>query len=269
MKIDLFNYKKYKKYLTDKIESESKASKGIRLKLANHIGCQPSYLSQVMNGNPHFTLEQAQLINSFFHHNKVEAKYFLLLIQHERAGTKELKKFFEEQIEEELNSKFDLKKRLPNTEDIPDVAKHRYYSAWYYSAIHMMLSMPECQEVSFISERLHLPPQLVKEVIQFLEDTGLIRLEKNIYELTKKRIHLERDSLFIHHHHINWRSQALQSVEKNLLTDMHYSNTFTLAKKDFPKIKEIFLKAIEDARAIIRPSKDEDVYAITLDVFNV
>ncbi len=269
MKIDVLNYKKYKKYLYDKIESEGKALKGLRLKLANHIGCQPSYLSQVINGNPHFTLEQAQLINTFFLHNKTETKYFLLLVQHERAGTKELKYFFAQQIEEVLDSKFDLKKRLPDTEDIPDQAKHRYYSAWYYSVIHMILSMPECQEVNFIANRLHLPPQLVKDVIQFLEDTGLIKLEKNIYELTKKRIHLERDSVFIHQHHINWRSQTLQSVEKNLPTDMHYSITFTLAEKDFPKIKEVFLKAIESANAIISPSKNEDVYAITLDVFNV
>lgn len=266
---NIFKYKKYKDYLRNKLEQDGKLTKGLRLKLANHIGCQPSYLSQVLNGNPHFTLEQASLINSFFIHNKLEAKYFLLLVQYERSGTKDLKDFFLEQIEEILESRFDLKKRLKDTEEIPDEARHRYYSAWYYSVIHIILSIPEFQSINAISNRLHLPAALVKDTIEFLEETGLIKNEKGVYMLTKKRIHLDRDSIFIQQHHINWRSQALQSAEKNLTHDMHYSNTFSLARKDFPKIKEIFLKAIEDARSVIKPSKDEEMFAITLDVFNV
>lgn len=266
---NVFKYKKYKKYLADKIEHNGKLTKGLRLKLSDHIGCQPSYLSQVLNGNPHFTLEQAHLINSFFMHNKTEAKYFLLLVQSDRSGTKELREFFSEQIEEILESRFDLKKSLKDTEEVPDEARHQYYSTWYYSVIHIILSIPEFQDTSTIAKRLNLPPQLVKSAMEFLEENGLIKSEKGGYAVTKKRIHLERDSIFIQQHHINWRSQALQSAEKNLPSDMHYSNTFSLARKDFPKIKEIFLKAIEDARAVIRPSKDEEMYAITLDVFNV
>ncbi|MES2768956.1 MAG: TIGR02147 family protein [Bdellovibrionota bacterium] len=269
MKIDVINYKKYKKYLADKVDHDSKLTKGLRLKLCDHIGCQPSYLSQVLNGNPQFTLEQAHLINSFFMHNKLEAKYFLLLVQMERAGTKNLKDFFSEQIEEILESRFDLKKRLKETDEIPDEARHRYYSTWYYSAIHIILAIPEFQDIDSIAKRFNLPPQIVKDAIQFLDETGLIKSEKGVYVLTNKTIHLERNSVFIHQHHINWRSQALQSAEKNLPTDMHYSNTCSIARKDFPKIKEIFLKAIEDARTVIRPSKDEELYAITLDVFNV
>jgi hypothetical protein len=132
-----------------------------------------------------------------------------------------------------------------------------------------MLSIPEFQSVTAISQRLRLPPSLVKGVVEFLEDSGIVHKEKRGYNISKKRVHLERESDFIQHHHINWRSQALQSVEKNLVTDMHYSTTFSLAESDFPKIKEIFLKAIEDTRSIIRPSKDEELYAITLDVFNL
>ncbi|MDX9732051.1 MAG: TIGR02147 family protein, partial [Bdellovibrionales bacterium] len=163
---EIFQYKHYKRYLRDRLTHETKFTKGLKIKLARHIGCQPSYLSQVLNGDPNFTLEQATLLNDFFNHGKTEAKYFLLLLQHERAGTKRLKDFFIEEIEALREERFNLKKRLPDTEELPASTRHNYYSSWYYSAIHIMLSIPEFQSVTAISQRLRLPPSLVKGVVE-------------------------------------------------------------------------------------------------------
>lgn len=269
LKIDVFEFKDYKKYTTRKIDSEFKDVRGVKLQLATHIGCQPSYVSQVLNGNPHFTLEQTYALSDFFGHNKLEANYFFLLVQYARSGTQGLQTFFLDQIKEQQTVKFNLKQRFVETEEVPQEAHHKYYSAWYYAAIHVILSIPEFSNLNKISERLHLPLKLVVEVVDFLEMNGLIKTVDGKFELTKNRIHLDRDSTFIQRHHVNWRSQSLQSAEKNNIDDLHYSNVVTLSKADYPKVKDIFIKAIEQARAIIKPSKEEDICALTIDVFKL
>lgn len=269
MKINLFDYDDYKSYLNVRITEEASAEKGYRSRLSEFVQCQQSYLSQVLKGRPDFTLEQACRLNQFLHHDKTESKYFILLVEKSRSGTKELEKFFNEQINELKKERFHLKKRLKETEDIKLEDQHKYYSTWFYSAIYVILSIPKYQSVHAISQRLNLPEEIVGDVINFLNECGLIENVNGIYKVTKKRLHLDRSSTFIQRHHINWRSQSLQSVEKNLAEDLHFSTVVSLSNEDFGKIKEIFVQAISKAREVIAPSPEEEIVAITLDVFKL
>lgn len=244
--------------------------KGYRGRLCEAVGCQLSYLSQVLNGKPDFTLEQSHRLNQFLLHDREEARFFLLLVQHSRAGTHELKGFLAEQLQELRTEHFDTRTRLKkDTTQISQQDQHKYYSTWFYSAVYVMLSVPELQDPRLISSRLNLPLTLTMEVIQFLEDIGLIRKEGSRFLATERVIHLGKDSEFIRRHHVNWRSQAMLSAEKNLLGDFHYSSVFAIAKKDFDRLKEIYVSAMEDARKVIRPSPEEEVYAFTLDLFRL
>lgn len=267
MIINVFNYSDYKLYLSDKLSFLGQTERGWKQKTAEYVGCQPSYLSQVLNGKPDLTLEQAVRINQLFFHDKVESRYFILLVELGRASTRELRDFFSEQIKELQQSRFDLKKRLRETDQISPDAMNKYYSTWFYSAIHIALAVPELQDARAIAKKFHLPEETVADVIKFLEECGLIEKENDRYIFTKMRIHLDRGSDFIQRHHINWRSQSLQSVEKNLPDDLHFSTVFAITKSDFNNIKEIFIQSIESARKIIRPSDSEEIYALTIDLF--
>lgn len=269
MKIDIYKFEEYKSYLALRIKSDGRITRGVRQKMSDFVGCQPSYLSQVLNGKPHFTLEQAYRLNEFFLHDRSESQYFMLLVEHGRAGSRELKNFFLDQILDAKKNRMQLKNRLKNTEDIPEQVRHQYYSAWFYAAIHVILSIPEYQDAAKIASRLNLPIDLVVKTIRFLENSGLIEQKQNSYKFTKRSIHLGADSEFIQRHHINWRSQALQSAEKNLPNDLHYSNVIALSKSDSHNVKEVFLCAIEEARAIVKPSKEEEIFTVTLDFFRL
>jgi hypothetical protein len=109
----------------------------------------------------------------------------------------------------------------------------------------------------------------VEEAIQFLEDNQLIEATPNGFKYTQTKIHLSRESDFIQRHHINWRSQALQSVEKNLPEDLHDSLTFAISKEDKNRIREILIQAIEKSRQIIGPSPSEELVALTIDLFDI
>ncbi len=268
LKRQLFEYVDYKKYLKDKIASDEQA-RGLRIKISRFIGCQPSYFSQVLNSKPHLMLEQASLINQFLQHSQIEAQYFILLVNFARAGTSDLKRHFAEQMSEVQKAQFHLKTRFKKTGGIPISAQQKYYSAWFYSAIHVALLIPKLQTTNRLAEHFHLPVSLVADVISFFESIGLVEYKKNSLQVTQKRIHLERESDFIQRHHINWRSQALQSAEKNLPQDLHYSLVVAISEEDFIKIKEILISSIETAREVIGPSKEESIYGLTLDFFQL
>lgn len=268
MKKLLFEYTDYKAYLLDRIESDEQA-RGLRIKISKFIGCQPSYFSQVLNSKPHLMLEQASQLNHFFQHTPLEAQYFILLVNYARAGTPDLRRHFSEQMAELQKSRFNLKKRFKKVDRISESAQQKYYSAWYYAAIHMALLIPRLQTIPRLAEHFHLPLPLVTEVIEFFESVGLVTHTKGALQVTQKRVHLERESEFIRGHHIHWRSQALQSAEKNLPQDLHYSVVTSISHEDFAKIKEILVKSVEAARELIGPSENETVCALTLDLFQL
>ena len=268
MSVNILDFEEYKPYLAEKLTKEAENDRSYRSKLTEYVRCQSSYISQVLNGKPDFTLEQALRVSEFLKHDEVEAHYFILLVEKSRAGTVELSEFFNKRIKDIKKKQFDLKKRLSTTGKVREEDQHKYYSSWIYSAIYVMISIP-AQNAETISKRLLLPQDMVQDALTFLVESGLIEKDEDTYKQTKKLLHLDRNSPFIHMHHINWRSQALQSVEKNFPTDLHYSTVVTLSKEDVEKVKEVYTQAINNARNIMIPSKEEEIIAITLDVFKL
>jgi len=87
--VDIYDFGDYKTYLHTKVGPRT-TRKGIRGALARTLRCQPTYVSQVLYGRAHFSLEQAELVSDFFGHTSDERHYLILLLQKDRAGTKRL-----------------------------------------------------------------------------------------------------------------------------------------------------------------------------------
>ncbi|WPU63994.1 TIGR02147 family protein [Peredibacter starrii] len=267
MKKTLFDYLDYKLYLNERIDNSPSKGRGIKLKIAEYLNCQSAFVSQVLNGIPHFSLEQGVKLNSFLGHTKEESRFFLLLLQLERAGTNELRDYFMEEIKDILSKRSEIKNRIDIKKSLKPVDQQIYYSSWYYGAIHMLLSIKEFQTAEKIIERLHLSREKVTEILNFLQDTGLAVKKGEHYEIGVTRIHLNKDSPQIQRHHTNWRLRAIDSIDLNLNQDLHYSSLVSMSRKDVPVVREILLKAIEDCRKVIKESKEEEIQAICIDFF--
>lgn len=267
MKKTLFDHLDYKTYLNEHILDSPSKGRGMKLKIAEHLNCQSAFVSQVLNGIPHFSLEQGVKLNLFLGHTKEEARFFLLLLQLERAGTKELREYFLEEIKDILNKRSEIKNRIDIKKSLKPVDQQTYYSTWHYAAIHMLLSIPEFQTPEKIVQRLNLGREKVIEILDFLENTGLAVKKGGYYEIGVTRIHLHKDSPQIQRHHTNWRLRAIDSIDNNLGQDLHYSSLVSMSSKDVPAVREILLKAIEDCRKVIKVSKEEEIQAICIDLF--
>ncbi|MBL7542462.1 MAG: TIGR02147 family protein [Bdellovibrionaceae bacterium] len=267
MSSSIFDFKGYKDYLNKVLSTESKKRSGKRALLSKAVNCHSAYVSQVLNGQSHFSLEQADKINIFLKHSKIESHFFLLLVQHGRAGTENLRRHFLEQINQTLEKQFDLKNRLQFKKILSKEDQARYYSAWYFAAIHVLVSVPAMKTKEDFSQYLGISIDKTSEALDFLKSVGLIVESGNRYEVGTGSIHLGRESAMISKHHTNWRLQAIQSLDNGTANDLHYSSVITASEQDSTKIREIMVKAIEEIRAVVKTSQDESGFCYSLDFF--
>ncbi len=271
MKKNIFDYKNYKSYLLELINSKPRRGRGVRSELAVSIGCPVSHISQVLKGSSHFSAEQAHGLNESLGHSQEESEFFLLLIQFARAGTSNLRRFSENQINRVLERRLILKDRLEVKNSLNKEDQAVFYSSWHYQAIHIMLTVERLQTKEALSKCLNLSVKKVSEILDFLISIGLVIQEKGRFRVGTTRIHLGNDSPMISKHHINWRIRAIHSLDSESRDeDLHYSSVISTSEEDFLKIKTMHVKHIEAIKDIIRDSKpEEEVLCFSLDFFRL
>ncbi|MBC7386214.1 MAG: DUF4423 domain-containing protein [Cryobacterium sp.] len=266
MEKTVFQHTDYKIYLKQCLSSRPRGEQG---RLAGKIRCHSGYVSQVLQGDAHFSAEQAIDINLFLNHSKAASTYFLLLIQHARAGTSALRAHIAEQMHVVLENQLVLKNRFPAAAIVSESDQAIIYGSWHFVAVHMAVLVPRLRKVTAIAEYLGIPLPRVKEVVEVLIRAGLVRDEGSRLSIGKSTVHLSHDSPFIARHHTNWRIKALESLDCKTLNDVHYSSVVTIAKADAPKVREILVRAIEEVRRTVKPSADEALYCYGIDWFKV
>lgn len=265
-KKNLFDFLSYKDYLKQNLGG-FRARNGMRKKAAEYMKCQTTYLSKVLNENAQLSLEQAQSMNEFMGHDLEESDFFLLLVQKERAGTKKLSDYFESKIHSHLQNRTSIRNRLKSQEGLNSDDQVTYYSKWYYSCIHVMVSIPGLDTKSALVEYLNLPASTISEALDFLETRGLLINRGQRYEIGPRHLHLPQESPHITKHHGNWRVQALSSLDSPKTNDLHYSVVVTLSNEDALKIRRRIIDMIQENMNIIKESKEECTLAMCLDYF--
>lgn len=265
----VFDFQEYKEYLKAAISSRPRNGRGFRSHIAAAMRCQMTYLSRVLNGNAHLSLEQAEKVNSLLGHSTEEADFFLLLVQLNRAGSAELRDRFRRHVREVLQKRLNLRNRLAYKQGLNREDQSIYYSSWHYAAIHMLLTIPQFQSKEVLSKRTGLSPDVVANILEFLISVGLAQIEDNRYKTGPTQIYLENDSPMISKHHINWRMQAIRSIDRARAEDLHYSSVVAISYDDSLRIRDILVKAIEQIRPVIKTSKEEALFSYGIDLFEV
>ena len=268
-KVEVFDFKDYKPYLEKTLELRAEHQKGQKSKLAQFIGCNPAYLSQILNGITDLSPEQAQATNAFLGHTPLESRFFLNLVLLSRSGTKELKSFYEGELKQQLQERRDLKNRFQSNRTLSEVDQARYYSSWYYAAIHVAVSLAHLRSKTQISQALDIPLATVGSALEFLVQMGLLKMHGSEYRQGEVSLYLGSDSGFLTKHHTNWRMKAIQSLDHVSEEDLHYSGVITCSEDDSEKIKEILIQAVGKIRETVKKSGDETLRVYNVDFFSI
>ncbi len=263
----VFEYRDYKKYLNRLIETYPNSGRGQRRLLAEAIRCQVAYVSHVLSGAYHFSPEQAEAASRFFGLSREESEYLVMLVAHNRADTPELRAFYDRILIERSNRRRQFKSRLKIDETLSKEDRARYYSHWYYAAIHMLMLIPQPWTRQAIADRLRLPKKRVIEALDFLLEKGIIEKKEGRFRTSQSLLHLEVDSPLVAQHHRNWRLQAMQAFERDEANAFHYSGAVVCAEKDLAKIQDKLMRCLQECIGMIRESKDEKLAILCMDWF--
>jgi uncharacterized protein (TIGR02147 family) len=269
--VSIYNFQNYKPYLLAWIRNRPHRGRGTKLALAEACRCQSAYISRVLHGSAHFSLEHAEGVNRYLGHSEEERHYFLLMIQKERAGLPTLERYFAGQMEQIQQKRLVLKDRFQVKMDLSAEDQVTYYSAWFYAAAHILTTVPRFKTKEAIASQLGLSLQKTGEVLEFLSSTGLVKEDGGLYSIGNARIHLGNDSGLISKHHTNWRLQALQSLDRDDHTqkneDLHYTSIVSLSESDFRELKAKWIEEIEHFNTVVKESPEETLACLTLDFF--
>ncbi|MEA9354709.1 TIGR02147 family protein [Bacteriovorax sp. PP10] len=252
-------YRNYMKYRLDQ-------RRGTRSELAEYLGCQSGYISQVLQGLSDFSLEQGMKITQFLQLSEEESHFFMLLLQLEKASTQMLKDYFKLQIVQIKKQRDEIKNRIKVKSHLKAEDYHQYYSSWEYAALHILVSIPEFQQKEKIRKKLKLTNARLNEVLDFLLDKGLVEFKDDKYVIGSWRIHLPKDSPYILSHHQNWRLHTIRMLSDKNPLNLNYSGVFSLANADIQAIKEILLQSIEKTEKVIAPSPEEEMVYVGIDL---
>lgn len=265
----VFDFHSYRKYIQNRLGGPKERT-GKKLAAADALGCHSGYLTRVLKEEANLSMEQADLFNRFVHHTPDEAHFFLLLVQKERAGTSSLRGYFEEQLGKIREQRTLLHKRLDERRLLPAEEEARYYSQWYYSAIHVLLSIKKFQTAKSIADYLGLPAQTVTDALGFLARVGLAVKEKELYQIGPSYLYVGPDSPSLGKHHANWRLRSIEAYgRKGKRDEIHFSAAVTLSYADFEKYKETLRKRLEEDMEMFKASKEEGGFAFCLDLFEI
>ena len=265
----VFDFKDYKDFLRDFELSRKSFERGFRSKLAEAIQCQSAYISQVLSGSAHLSLEQTLKAARHLGLRENETKHFLLLVELARAGTRELKSYFESELQKDRELNFNIKERVGEARTLSEREQAVYYSSWQYLAIHLLVGIGRFNDAVSIGAALQLPEEAVSKALIFLTQAELVVEDKGKLKTGLARIHLDRESPLIKQHHTNWRMAAIQSMSRENKSDVHYSSASTVSRKDVEVLRGLVISLIENYVSTVTPSKEEVMVGFNLDFYRL
>jgi len=273
MIIDIYSNLNYKNVIRSWIEHPTNKGSGVRKSLAKALSCQTPFISHVLNGDYHFSPEQALACADWMGMNEQETQYFSLLVQWERAGTPALKSYLVKQINRLKKDESLLKKKVNIEASLSTENQTIYYSAWFYCAIHMALLNRQLQSIDALQKHFNLPKKKVLLVIDFLIKIGVIEEQNGRFSVLKPTLHLEKDSPLLIQHHNNWRLKALENMQTNFsetdASHLNYSGAISLSAEDYEWIKQKLSETLKEIIDKVKDSNDEKIICLNFDCFEI
>lgn len=243
-----------------------RARRGYKARLADAAGCQRSYFSQVLGARAHLSSDQALRLATYLKLNDFETELWVTMVSRDRAGTRELREFYQRQLNELKARADDLTTRY-RPPSLNESERASYYSDPVYALLHMAVTIPELATIGQLAKRLKIEEGAIEAALRKLEDLGLVARKGVKWSVTERSIHVGRDSTFGLMHHQNWRMQAVKSAASKPKSGIHYTAIYTLSHKDAALLRQKVLGWIDESRALVGPSAEETLSCLTVDLF--
>ncbi|MEK6774486.1 MAG: TIGR02147 family protein [Bdellovibrionota bacterium] len=265
--LNIFEFSEYRVYLNVWLAA-AKAQRTFNLtRLAEIANIHPTFLSHILLGTKHLSLEQATLISGHLGHTKLEQDYFFVLINLDRAGNQPLKKYWLEKKSQIEFQKNKLSQRFDKHRELTQEQRAEFYSSWIYVAVWVSSSIEKKQSLAQVAERFKITREHAEAILLFLTEVGLCIESDGYYSMNETHVHIPNESFFVTKHHINWRMKAIQKMDTRTTNELFFTAPMSVAKKDFSIIREKITKIIKEIVDTAKDSEAEEVVCLNIDLF--
>lgn len=268
MKSNLFEFKSSVEYLKYRLRLEQ-SQRGIKRIVAEHLRLQPASFSQILSGKVALSMEQGDLLNTFWLHSEIESHFFLLLVGQDKAGTQSLKRYYQSEINKVHKSREQAIGHIGKKVEISNEAKGIYYSSWIYPAIHIACTIDTLRKPELMAEYLGLSHNLVVQVLNFLEKEKLLTKQGTEYLPTKNWIRLDHTSPHVISHHTIWRQKTIEGLIHTDPLDLHFSGVYSMNKDTAAKIKKRILEVMQEFMSEIQSAPEKDLFVFATDLYKI
>lgn len=265
----LFEFNDYKAFVLAWIRARPQGGRGVRRRIAEKMNCQVAYVSHVLAGPRHFSLEQTEALARYMALNPSETEFFLLLVELARAGTPGLRAVLNRQVQQRKTANQNLSHRVSIQSTITFDDQAVFYSHWLYQAAALAVTTPGPHSVESLAVKLGVTPVRMSEVMRFLVARRLVREERGHFTGGEPLMHIPSDSPLISRLHAAWRMHTLGSLDRQNPEDLHYSGVVSLAADDYATVREILMKAVLKSHDVIRPSASERLCVLGVDFYEL
>ena len=266
----IFRFSRSCDFLSDYIRRLPKRGFGEAKKMAAHLRVSSTYLRQVSSGAKVLTPEQTILLASYLGLTSLESDYFLLLIQKERAGTRELEDYFARKQDELKSKALQLVNHIQPKSVLTDIEKSVFYSNAIYSAVHLYCAThKKGRDVEEIAQRFNISRTKARKVMAFLTEASLCLEDKGRCVIGTQSIHLEQGSPHLLQHYANWRLRAVQASENLTDQELMYTLNIAISEKDFGVLREKTMEFIKKFLEQAYPSPSEEIACLNIDWFRI
>jgi plasmid maintenance system antidote protein VapI len=245
------------KYLKERLKFEGQTW-GLVGKWADLAGCHRPQFSNILAEKASFTIEQAFQLAKGLGLSEIEREFFLLLVELRRSGLADYRNHIKQKIQKIRDEQERLELRLKRQESMPTSTPLSYYSAWFWSAIHIASSIPELQTPVVLAKALGLSKDFVLQILVQLESWGYVaRSGPDHWVWVSGETHAPKSSPLSVLHQSNWRFKAIENAQMFRSHSVHFTGVYSMNQAAFDELKELLLRYIEtyNQKASAAPAK--------------
>lgn len=268
--MSVFNYLDYKLAIRDLVDSRKQLDKKWTYqRVAEVMGIQKSYLSQVLADRADLNADQLYLLIQELEIPSEDSEYLQLLLDYARSSVKKRKDDLKEKIDSIQRKKLVSESFLKVQSIAGDTTSTSdYYLDSYNQLIHICLSHKDFKaDPLLMSTRLGLKKERLSEILLELQKIGIIETSGKEIKVLKKNLHLSKDSKLFKSWGVQMRQMALhRSLQLAPGESYNFSVIFSCTEKVKTKLQEKFFKFISEAQEDVGHSDPQHVYQMNFDL---
>ena len=264
--MDIFSYKDYKVLVNDLLRTKPNQGRGQFKRISEHLNVSSVLISQIFKGSKDISVEQGHKLCEYFNFIELEQKYFITLISANRAGTFELKNFYEKELIHLRKSAKSISNRVKHKKVLSEEDKATFYSDWKFSAVRLACDLEKVVNISDLSRLFNIDEKSIKSILEFLMNKGLVKSKNGNLETGPSSTHISKTSPMVKNHHRNWRLKALESLDNLDDIEIMYTAPMATSKAVYENLNKKILKLIDEFVKEASNAEGEDLYYLNIDL---